>query len=82
MNEELERLARLAVEYRDIGCSVVEVADLMVEKHPGLREVPFNLAQILRSAFRLSVHDLQYINAWLQGDISRETLEERLQVIG
>nr|BFD93729.1 hypothetical protein KitaXyl93_50890 [Kitasatospora sp. Xyl93] len=78
MNEELERLARLAAGYRDIGCTVVEVADLMIENHPSLRGVPFNLAQILRSTFGLPVRDLQYINAWLQGEISRETLEESL----
>ncbi|MFF1961118.1 hypothetical protein ACFVWX_29615 [Streptomyces sp. NPDC058220] len=80
MDEELERLARLAIEYRDTGCGIVEIAELMLEKHPTFRETPFNMAQVLRSAFGLSVHDLQYINAWVQGEISREILEERLQI--
>lgn len=79
MDEELERLARRAAEYRDIGCSAVEVAELMVENHPSFREAPFNLMQVLRLAFGLSVHDLQYINAWLEGAISREMLNEHLQ---
>ncbi|AIR99875.1 hypothetical protein [Streptomyces glaucescens] len=82
MDEELERLARLAVEYREIGCSVAEIADLLASKHPRLRAEPFRLAQVLRSAFDLSVHDLQYITAWVQGGISLESLEEHLQVTG
>ncbi|THA69168.1 hypothetical protein E6P78_12055 [Streptomyces sp. A0958] len=80
MDEEIERLARLAVEYGAIGCSVAEIADLLIDKHPDLRSAPFRLVQVLRSAFGLSVHDLQYVTAWAQGEISMETLEERLQV--
>lgn len=79
MNEDLERLTQLAVEYREIGCSVVEVTDLMIEKHPALKNSPFNLAQILRASFSLSVHDLHYITAWTKGEISRKVLEEHLQ---
>ncbi|WP_162958497.1 hypothetical protein [Nocardia yunnanensis] len=80
MNDELKRLSLLAVEYRDIGCTVVEVAGLMTEKHPELKKSPFNLALILRSAFTLSVQDLHNITAWTQGQISRQVLEERLGV--
>ncbi|MFV2120567.1 hypothetical protein ACE14D_19870 [Streptomyces sp. Act-28] len=80
MDEEIERLARLAVEYHGIGCSVAEITDLLIDKHPDLRSTPFQLAQVLRSAFGLSVHDLQYVTAWVQGEISLETLEERLRV--
>ncbi|MEW1721396.1 hypothetical protein [Streptomyces sp. NPDC093109] len=79
MDEEIERLACLAVEYRGIGCSVAEITDLLIDKHPNLRSAPFRLAQVLRSAFGLSVHDLQYVTAWVQGEISLETLEESLQ---
>ncbi len=80
MDEEIERLARLAVEYHEIGCSIAEIADLMTDKHPDLRSAPFRLAQVLRSAFSLPIHDLQYVTAWVQGEISLETLKERLQV--
>jgi hypothetical protein len=80
MDEEIERLARLAVEYNGIGCSIAEISDLLIDKHPNLRLAPFRLAQVLRSAFGLSVHDLQYVTAWMQGEISLETLEECLQV--
>ncbi|AXI77205.1 hypothetical protein C7M71_006905 [Peterkaempfera bronchialis] len=80
MGEENERLARLAVEYHEIGCSIAEIADLLIDKHPNLSLVPFRLSQVLRSAFGLSAHDLQYVTAWVQGEISLETLEERLQV--
>lgn len=80
MDEEIERLARLAVEYHEIGCSIAEITDLLIDKHPNLRLAPFQLAQVLRSAFGLSVHDLQYVTAWVQGEISLETLEERLQM--
>lgn len=80
MDEENERLARLAVEYHEIECSIAEIADLLIDKHPNLRLVPLRLSQVLRSAFGISVHDLQYVTAWVQGEISLETLEERLQV--
>ncbi|SCE55702.1 hypothetical protein GA0115245_15212, partial [Streptomyces sp. di188] len=36
MDEEIERLARLAVEYGAIGCSVAEISDLLIDKHPDL----------------------------------------------
>ncbi|MGW3927568.1 hypothetical protein ACWECC_05645 [Streptomyces microflavus] len=80
MDEENERLARLAVKYHEIECSIAEIADLLIDKHPNLRLVPLRLSQVLRSAFGISVHDLQYVTAWAQGEISLETLEERLQV--
>ncbi|NUT51786.1 MAG: hypothetical protein HOV94_31515 [Saccharothrix sp.] len=79
MDEELERLVRLAVEYHEIDCTIAEIVDLLVEKHPDLRLAPFRLSQVLRSAFGLSVHDLQYVTAWVQGEISLETLEARLR---
>ncbi|MFF7053940.1 hypothetical protein ACFY94_36855 [Streptomyces griseorubiginosus] len=79
MDEESERLTRLAAEYYRIGCSIVEIVDLLIGKHPNLRSEPFLLAQVLRSAFNLSVHDLHYVTAWAQGEISRETLEGHLQ---
>ncbi|EHR61148.1 hypothetical protein SaccyDRAFT_2267 [Saccharomonospora cyanea NA-134] len=51
MDEEIERLTSLAVEYHGIGCSIAEIADLLVDKHPSLRLAPFRLAQVLRSTF-------------------------------
>ncbi|MER5968625.1 hypothetical protein ABT112_02580 [Streptomyces sp. NPDC002055] len=78
MKSDVERLSTLAVEYRDIGCSVIEVAELMVEKHSRLRDSPMTLAKILRFAFPASVKELHFINAWILGEISREALEERI----
>ncbi|MBZ2409552.1 hypothetical protein ACWHAO_30460 [Streptomyces albidoflavus] len=80
MDEDIEQLARLAVDYHEIGCSVAEIAALLIDRHPDLKSAPFRLAQVLRSAFGFSVHDLQYVIAWVQGDISLEALERHLQV--
>ncbi|WP_147267936.1 hypothetical protein [Spongiactinospora rosea] len=79
---ELERLARLAVEYRRSGCDIAEIIELFIDNHPSLQSKPLSLARVLRSAFGLSVHDLHYVTAWLQGDISLEALAGHLQVGG
>ncbi|MFI0417198.1 hypothetical protein [Spongiactinospora sp. 9N601] len=75
---ELERLGGLAVEYQKSGCGIAEIVGLLVDGQPNLRLMPFSLARVLRSAFGLSIYDLHYITAWLQGHISLEALEEHL----
>jgi hypothetical protein len=79
MDQEVERLARAAVAYREAGHGVVQAVALLVHEHPVLREAPFRLHMVLRSAFGLSIADAKSIVSWVQGDISRELLEEWLQ---
>lgn len=62
-----ERLCRLAVDYRDIGCDDAEVAELMADRYPALRESPLALARILRPVFGTSVRDMHAIHARLRG---------------
>lgn len=78
MSEELDRLAQLAAEYREIGCDVVEVADLMVSRHPHLKESPLDLARILKQVFGVSVRDLHAVAAWVRGDMSQDELKKFL----
>lgn len=80
MDQEVERLARAAVAHREAGHGVVEAVALLVDAHSTLRETPFRLFRVLRSAFGLSVPDAKYIVSWVQGDVSRELLEEWLHV--
>jgi hypothetical protein len=79
MDQEIERWARAAAEYREAGHGLVEVVDLLVGEHPGLRDAPFRLALVLRTAFDLSVRDLHSVSAWVRGEISRDVLEEWLR---
>lgn len=78
MDQEVERLAREAVAHREAGYGVVEAVALLLDQHPDLRETPFRLMMVLRSAFGLSVPNLKAIASWAQGDVSRELLEEWL----
>ncbi|MCR3753674.1 hypothetical protein [Lentzea californiensis] len=76
MNQEVERLARAAAEYRGAGHGLVEVVDFLVEQHPRLREAPFRLALVLRAAFDLPTRELHTITAWVRGEMSRDALEK------
>lgn len=79
MDEEVERWARLAVERREAGDDLVQVVDHLISEHPGLKEAPFRLATVLRTAFALSIPDMHAVSAWVWGESSREDLEEWLR---
>jgi hypothetical protein len=79
MDDEVERWARVAVERQEAGCDLVQVVDYLISEHPGLREAPFRLATVLRTAFGLSIPDMHAVAAWVRGESSREELEAWLR---
>jgi hypothetical protein len=78
MDQDVEGLARAAVAHREAGHGVVEAVALLVDEHPVLRETPFRLFRVIRSAFSLSIPEAKSIVSWVQGDVSRELLAEWL----
>lgn len=79
MDREIEQLAREAVAYREAGQSLIDAVALLVDQRPDLKETPFRVILVLRTAFGLSMRDLHSFAAWVQGVISRDVLEEWLQ---
>ncbi|WP_258952721.1 hypothetical protein [Lentzea californiensis] len=81
MDPEVERLARVAAEYREAGHDLVQSVALLVDRHPALREEPLRLHLVIHVAFGLSISDAKSVISWVQGAISREQLEEWLHRI-
>lgn len=67
-----------AIKHRNEGHATVEIVELLLDEFPNLRSEHLRLAQVLRNSLGLTVVELHYVSAWVQGLISRQEAENRV----